>query len=139
MPDAPPGPDFPWTVPQRRVLIAFLIVLLAVCAGRYACNHAFIDNPQPDIPARARDLADRLDPNTAPWQELAAIPTIGEKKGRAIAAYRQRWIRENPRIPAFGGPQDLRNVKGIGPATVSNMLPFLRFPDPPVRAATRPH
>ena len=143
MPDARrtpglPRPDFPWTRPQRRALILLLTILLLVCATRYACNRAFIDNPQPDIPARAADLADRLDPNTANWQELAAIPMIGEKKAKAIVEYREKWTGKHPDIRAFTGPQDLRNIKGIGPATVSNMMPYLMFPEVPARASTRP-
>jgi hypothetical protein len=138
MPDAPPGSDFPWTDGQRRALMILLTVFLFVCAGRLACNRAFIDDPQPDVPARAAELADRLDPNVARWQELAAIPMIGEKKGKAIVAYREKWVREHPDIRAFVGPQDLRNVKGIGPATVSNMMPFLMFPDVAGPATTQP-
>jgi DNA uptake protein ComE-like DNA-binding protein len=128
MPEPPPVPDFPWTAGHRRALIGLLSILLVVLAIRYARNRAFISDPQPETPARAYELADHLDPNTCTWEELAAIPYLGEKKAKGIVTYRERWLREHPNDMAFRGPQDLRNVKGIGPATVSNMMPFLVFP-----------
>src|SRR5665213_1782315 len=124
-----PGGDFPWIASQRSALLGLLGVMTIVLAGRYACNQAFIDDPQPDIGARATELADRLDPNSAAWQELAAIPGFGEKKAKALVALREGWRVKHPNDPPFRGPSDLRLVKGIGPATVSNMLPYLLFPN----------
>src|SRR6185437_13087683 len=96
MPDAPPA-EFPWTKGHRRALVGLLLILLVVLVIRYAVNRAFISDPQPETPARAADLADRLDPNTCTWEELAAIPNFGEKKARAVLAYRERWLRKNPK------------------------------------------
>ncbi len=133
MSDPPPAPaparDFPWTPGHRRALVGLLTILVIVLGIRYAFNSAFISDPQPEIPARAAELADKLDPNNCTWQELAAIPYLGEKKAQAIVVYRDRWKREHPGDLAFRGPQDLRNVKGVGPATVSNMSPYLMFPN----------
>lgn len=118
-----------WTTKQlvslRRILILFAVVLLV----RLACNPAFIDDPQPQVPARANDLADRLDPNVCSWEDLAAISGLGEKRARAIVAYRERWTAQHPGIPAFSNPSDLRNIKGIGPATAANLAPYLIFPN----------
>ena len=127
--DEAPGSEFPWSARHRRALILLMMVFVVVCAVRCTTYRATIDDPQPQVPARAADLGDRLDPNTATWQELAAISGLGEKRARAIVAYRERWQHDHPSTPAFSGPQDLRNIKGIGPATVSNMSPFLTFPD----------
>ncbi|HZL36575.1 MAG TPA: helix-hairpin-helix domain-containing protein [Tepidisphaeraceae bacterium] len=135
------GPDsdagFIWTPAQRRALLALLTVLLVCLGGRYACNRTFIDDPQPDVAARAGELADKLDPNTADWQELAAIPNLGQKKAKAIVAFREQWLTQHPGNPPFHSPQDLRQVKGIGPATASNMMPYLIFPNASPISTTR--
>jgi len=128
MPAERPGGDFPWTASQRTALLVLLTAVTVVFAGRYACNHTFIADPQPDSGARAAELADQIDPNSAEWQELAAIPGLGEKKARTLVEFRERWLKTHPNDPPFRGPSDLRLVKGIGPATVSNMLPYLYFP-----------
>jgi competence ComEA-like helix-hairpin-helix protein len=121
------GPLF-WTPPQVRGILVLLAILTGILAVRLVCDRAFIDDPQPEVPSRMTDLADRMDPNAATWQELAAIPGLGEKKARAIVAFREKWIQDHPNLPAFAGPQDLRGVKGIGPATVSNMSRYFIFP-----------
>ncbi len=128
MPHPPPADEFPWTLPQRRALLGLLTVFTVILGGRYACNPAFIDDPPPARSPRADDLADRLDPNADDWQHLAAIPGLGEKKARAIVAFREAWLQNHPNDPPFRGPQDLRLVKGIGPATVANVTPYLVFP-----------
>ncbi|MDB5289909.1 MAG: hypothetical protein JWL69_1150 [Phycisphaerales bacterium] len=133
MPDDARACDPFWTAPQRRALIVLLSILLVFLTGRYACNRAFIDDPQPDVPARADDLADKLDPNTADWRELAAIPNLGEKKAQAIVAFREKWHAQHPHDPAFRGPEDLRQIKGIGVATAANLTPYLIFPQPTTR------
>jgi len=121
------GPEFPWTRKQRTALLILLTLFTTYLAITYIRNRAFIDDPQPEIGARAGELADRFDPNGASWQELAAIPNLGEKKAKAIVDFREHWLLLHPGDPAFRGPQDLRQIKGIGPATVSNMTPYLIF------------
>ena len=70
----------------------------------------------------------KVEPNRAPWQELAVLPMIGEGKARAIVAYRDVWDRgpQSPR-PPFTSPQDLTKISGIGPKTVAKLAPHLRF------------
>ena len=133
MPDDAPASDPFWTASQRRALIVLLSILLVFLTGRYACNRAFVDDPQPEVPARADELADKLDPNTADWRELAAIPNLGEKRAQAIVAFREKWQAQYPRDPAFRGPEDLRQIKGIGVATAANLKPYLIFPQPTTR------
>jgi competence protein ComEA len=76
----------------------------------------------------------RINPNTATWWELDELPGIGEVKARAIVAFREQHSAEaraaNPGVrppPAFSKPEDLKQVKGIGPATVEKMRPMLTF------------
>ena len=130
MPGAPPTPRFGWTEPQRRVLLVLLTVLLVFLATRYACNTIYVSDPQPELPPRYHELADRIDPNTADWQTLAALPGIGERRARDIVDYRERKRKEagNPALVVFDAPGDLLYVRGIGVATVEALKPYLLFP-----------
>jgi hypothetical protein len=131
---APPcadEPAFAWTAPQRRALLAILTVLCLGLGIRYACTPTFISDPQPERPARYGDLADRVDPNTADLQTLTAIPNLGEKRAEAIIEFRQTRARQHPGEPAFRVVEDLMAVRGIGPAMVDNLKPYLIFPGRP--------
>ena len=89
---------------------------------------ATIDDPQPVVGDRAAELADRLDPNTADWTELAALPGLGEKRARAIVARRDLVHGRHADAVAFSTPADLHYVPGFGPATVEAVKPYLVFP-----------
>jgi competence ComEA-like helix-hairpin-helix protein len=122
-PDAPRSFEI-WTRPQRGVLIAFVLILSSVLLARLYFNRAYVSNPQPQRSSRHDELADRLDPNVATWQELAVLPQIGEKRAKEIVAY-----RESRKAPVFATAEDLLRVKGIGAATVATLRPHLTFPD----------
>lgn len=68
----------------------------------------------------SRPLAtgERIDPNTAPAEELERLPGIGPVRARAIMSAREE---EGP----FLGISDLARVPGIGQATVDRLRPFL--------------
>jgi hypothetical protein len=117
------------------VILGILIgVLLYLCVRR-AIHRDFVPDPQPLEGARAAELADRFDPNTATQAELAAIPGVGEKLAGAIVAYRVEFAKLHRGQPAFMEPTDLLVVKGIGVAKMEGMEPYLVFPP---KAATRP-
>jgi competence protein ComEA len=120
--------DFLWTRPQRRALLLLLAIFTLVLAVRYARNRAYIPSPQPANGLRAAELATQLDPNVASWQELAAIPTVGEKRAKAIVEVRERLASQHPDQPPFARIEDLMRVKGIGKATAENLKPYLMFP-----------
>ena len=135
MPDAPPAqqddaPTLGWTAPQRRFLLGLLTVLLVLLSLRYACNPVYVPDPQPEHPPRAHELADRLDPNTADWQTLAALPSIGERRARDIVAYREQWQKDRRPGPPFTQPSDLLRIRGIGYAMMSALEPYLIFQSP---------
>ena len=69
---------------------------------------------------------ERLDPNTAPPEELARLPGVS-------GALAQRIIAERERGGAFRSPSDLQRVPGIGPRIAERLAPFLDLP-----AATAP-
>jgi competence protein ComEA len=52
--------------------------------------------------------SDRIDLNRAPVVELMRLPGVGEKRAQAIVAHR----KERP----FRRPEDVLDVKGLGPA-----------------------
>lgn len=119
---------------RRLVLLAAMLLVLAWAARRHA--PAVVERQ----PSRdSRELAERLDPNSAPWWELAALPHVGESLARRIVEARS--ARGNADAgdgtPAFATLDDLRSVRGIGPATLSRMRPFLAIM--PVHAAHRDH
>ena len=141
MPPAPPTSRFTWTEPQRQVLLFLLTILLLALTTRYACNTMYVSDPQPETPPRYHELADRIDPNTADWQTLAALPGIGERRARDIVEYRERKRAQakDPALVVFDAEGDLLYVRGIGAATVEGLKPYLLFPrqDPPAdRSAT---
>lgn len=62
-----------------------------------------------------------LDPNRAPPDSLQLLPGVGPvMAGRIVAAREQGTV--------FRQPEDLLAIKGIGPATLARLAPFLRFP-----------
>jgi hypothetical protein len=71
-----------------------------------------------------------IDPNTAPPGVLSALPRLGPVLTGRIVEERERR--------SFTGPDDLDvRVKGIGPATIAAIRPFLRF-KPRTRGADEP-
>jgi competence protein ComEA len=62
--------------------------------------------------------AERIDPNTAPPEQLARLPRIGPALADRIVAHRQA-------NGAFRSLEDLRAVPGIGPALLAGIAPHL--------------
>jgi competence protein ComEA len=56
--------------------------------------------------------------NTASQWELETLPNIGPEKARAIITYR---TTEGP----FKNVEDLTKIKGIGPATIEKLKPYI--------------
>jgi hypothetical protein len=68
----------------------------------------------------------RINPNTAPIPSLARLPRIGAVRARAMVAFRREMQRQGASL-AFERPDDLQRIKGIGPRTVEQVRPWLRF------------
>jgi len=62
----------------------------------------------------------RINVNKASMEELMSLPYIGEVKARAIIAYREA---HGP----FKTPEELLNVKGIGPKTLERLRDYIVF------------
>ena len=70
--------------------------------------------------------------NTATAEELTALPGIGEKRAQAILEIRKEK-------GGFKSVDELTEVKGIGPANLEKLRPFLRVSsDVPAGATARP-
>ena len=117
-----------WSIPQRAVVLAIISGIFVYLCVRIALQHTMIPNPQPYQGARAHELADHLDANTATQAEIAAIPTIGDKLAGSIVEYRERYVREHPGRLAFGEPRDLMHVRGVGQARMETLREYLVFP-----------
>jgi DNA uptake protein ComE-like DNA-binding protein len=76
-------------------------------------------------------LGERINPNEAPVASLMRLPQIGAARARAIVAARDRTGAEKGPAPVFKEADDLRQIKGIGPAIVEGVRPWLRFDDSP--------
>ena len=74
---------------------------------------------------------ERINPNEAPAASLTRLPQIGTARARAIVAYRDRAGTQPGRTPVFSKAEDLQQIKGIGPALVEDLRPWLQFDDPP--------
>jgi DNA uptake protein ComE-like DNA-binding protein len=117
-----------WSQSHRLVLIALLAILLVYLSIRLLLNPVYVADPQPLEPQRAAEVQDRIDPNAADAHTLAALPLIGEKRGEEIVAYRAQFLAEHPGEIAFKVPDDLRRIRGIGTATLTQLEPYLIFP-----------
>ena len=136
----PRRPPEVWTAPQRGMLIALLVGLLVYLIVRVILNPLYVSDPQPPRPSRYDELADKIDPNTADWQTLAALPGLGEKRAKTIIEYREAFTTKNPGHLAFGEPEDLLLVRGIGPSMLATLRPYLLFPpttQPAISSTTR--
>jgi len=72
-------------------------------------------------------IDERVNPNDAASVSLARLPGIGLTRAGMIVAYRERFAQQSGQATAFRRPEDLAVIKGIGPATVEKMRPWLRF------------
>lgn len=66
----------------------------------------------------------RLDPNRATAEELVTLPGVGPVLAARIVAARER-------AGPFTSVEDLRRVRGVGPATLARLRPFLEVPESP--------
>jgi hypothetical protein len=113
---------------QRGVLIALLCLICCYLLIRLILNPTYVSDPQPHEGSRAAEVEDRINPNTADWSTLAALPQIGERRARDIVAYREQFVAANPGKVAFARPEDLYRIRGFGVAMVSLIEPYLIFP-----------
>ena len=114
---------------SSRSWIALLLAPVAV-AGAWWCRAGLDVSDPPSRGPRSALVQSGIDPNAAPWWELAALPAIGEVTAKQIVAFREaaRVTASAPAAgPVFTCPADLDRVPGIGPQTVRRIAPYLAF------------
>lgn len=79
------------------------------------------------VPGSKPVPAERINPNEAPAVSLARLPGIGPSRADAIVALRSRLRTQAEGEPVFRTAEDLGQVRGIGPATIEGIRPWLRF------------
>lgn len=103
--------------------VLILCVLGGVALAGYASGRPVQKRGIPaPVPDRVDSLARTVDPNTASVASLRRLPGLGPAKARAIVSYR---AAHGP--AAFGTPEDLKKVHGIGPGLLQRMQPFVRI------------
>lgn len=86
--------------------------------------------PSPAVSDDPPPTRKTINPNLAPWWELAVLPRIGETSARRIADYRTTARPPGPdglSSPAFRQAADLTRIHGIGPRTLARVAPYLHF------------
>jgi DNA uptake protein ComE-like DNA-binding protein len=115
--------------PAQRAGLAILGLLLGVfVACKWLYNPATVDTLQHATGARTNELQQAVDPNTADETALASIPGLTIATAKNIVQYRENLLKNNPDEPPFKSLKDLDPVKGVGPATLKKIEPFLYFP-----------
>ena len=118
--------------PRAAHLLCYLILGLVLAGALLTrCYYPlFIDRRAAVNQDRILRIDQKIDPNTASWQELACLPAIGEVKARRIVRYRQEQggPSEGKDSAVFHQPEDLQAVHGIGPKTAHKISPYLKFP-----------
>lgn len=114
----PPSPPH---VDACLLLVAILWLAMALQLGTTLAAQRPMDFPP---------LSNTLNPNTAPWWELAVLPRIGPGIARTIVEHRvlaTQSARNPHNRPVFQAAQDLQRIRGIGPKTVQRITPYLRL------------
>ena len=135
---------------ESRALRRAVVLLVLVSSARWAWARSTaqpLDPTGPDIvdgllaeslaaaeeaDARSRPLGpgERIDPNRADEVQLDRLPGVGPATALAIVAARDEGS-------GFRRAEDLSTVKGIGPATVDRLRPFLDLDRPPLARSRR--
>lgn len=110
----------------RNTLAA--LVLGAVLAGAF---DAPVASAAPDARPVASPAPAALNVNTATVEELTALPGIGEKRAQAILETRKEK-------GGFKSVDELTEVKGIGPANLEKLRPYLRVSSDASSTVPRP-
>ena len=104
---------------RKRGIIALLLSLMVALAIAPAMAATKADKQPAAAEATKKEVAVKVNVNTADVAELTEIPGIGPKTAEAIVAYR----KDNGQFKTL---DDLLEVKGIGPKKLEKMRPFLQ-------------
>lgn len=114
--------DLSWTRPNAGAVLAGCVLLAGLLLAEGLARPRRIGEHIPLWGSRIRNATELINPNTASSGSLQRLPGIGPARAAAIVAHRQ----EHGPV-AFQDPADLSAIRGIGPATVRNVAPHLKF------------
>jgi competence protein ComEA len=115
-PTTPPDPPQTHDPGARRWLLGLAVLALGLMAWRGYGLTRFGTSPLPI--ERGAVALTPFDLNRATTADLASIPGLGETLAERIVEHREEKGE-------FRVVEDLRRVKGIGPATLARVRPFL--------------
>ncbi len=121
MPDPTPAEPPVWTPAARWTLAGLVALTLGLASWHAAGRTPWAADPMP-LKKGVVPLAP-IDLNSAGEDRLAAIPGIGPALARRILDHRADYGQ-------FPSVDALRLVRGIGPATLERIRPFLVVEDP---------
>ena len=107
---------------DSAVLIAICLLCSTLVAWRAMEPRFALGAECRTDPHRIAVARDWINPNTAQPASMQRLPGIGPSRAKSIVEHRNRH-------GAFKSPDDLREVHGIGPATVDAIAQYLRFDD----------
>ncbi|MFQ5425287.1 MAG: ComEA family DNA-binding protein [Phycisphaerae bacterium] len=120
------------TAAQRRIALGVVALLFILCCAFFAGRSDRTDGSDRRAMEAVRAT---IDPNVARWYELAQLPGIGLTLAGRIVQYRTDRAGESPAARSvFVRPEDLMQVRGIGPKKVQRLRPFLRCGDAPAES-----
>jgi competence ComEA-like helix-hairpin-helix protein len=101
------------------VVAALATVALASARPEDADRERVRSAPLHSVAARALRDGETIDVNAADTHDLVLLPGVGPKLAERIVA-------ERTSRGGFARVEDLRQVRGIGPATFARLLPLVR-------------
>jgi competence ComEA-like helix-hairpin-helix protein len=108
---------------SRHFLAYGIVIFFSLSLSTYFSARYFLHSSKPcEI-----TLDGTINPNIASVESIERLPGIGPAKADAIVAFRNQADSQEPQKRAFEKPEDLEQIKGIGPVTVEKLKPFLRF------------
>jgi competence ComEA-like helix-hairpin-helix protein len=105
---------------KEQTRIQSLAFLMSICICAAASTGFVFWNVDAARNGEKVVLDGKVNPNTDTAVSIARLPSLGVKKAEAVVEYRQNGN-------VFERADDLDKVKGIGPATVESVRPYLRF------------
>jgi len=112
------GTFLQWTKRDRWFLAILTLVILALLAIQFARLAGWGLKPLEVIRPEDRKYEFKIDVNQASWVEWMQLEGIGEATAKKIVADREA---NGP----FKSVDEVQRVKGIGPATLEKMRPWL--------------
>jgi len=113
---------------QKRIQSFAFVISVGVCAF---CSMVFVASSMLQFGSAPGgceiELDEKINPNDASVSSLVRLPNIGTVRAAAIVAYRENFNEKGSKSRPFQNCNDLQKVKGIGPKTVQDIKPWLKF------------